>query len=178
MYFCIRRCTQADTLVLEDIRVIRSGHDPVPTGFVPISQTVSGKDANLNKGSGGSTLLLCVKRTPLQQAQQAVTDIAIIRPSKKEAPPPGYVKLERNLNEGCISGDATFLCYRAVPIVLSSATAPSQQAAQPVSFEDYVRLGQQSATGTDRVGERNAIFCPLPLPLCSFQFDMPFPFVL
>lgn len=46
--------------VVCDIHVINQGHEPVPHGYMPVTKTVGGRSADLNFGSGGQHLTLCI----------------------------------------------------------------------------------------------------------------------
>lgn len=86
-----------------DVCVIQRG-DSIPDGFYRISKTLSNRKANLNTGSGGNNIYLCIKKD-LRNEVQPITAIIVFFPDKGEFLPPGFIPVKRgkhacNLNSG------------------------------------------------------------------------------
>lgn len=115
-----------DTYVVSDIILVRHGHDPVPIGYVPLLTSVGGHTGYLNKSK--TNVVCCVKKEARNTIVRAVYTLQVIRTSKKESCPLGYIQLPLNLNEGSSQNDACFLCIQYLDVQQSPAvTIPAQQ---------------------------------------------------
>jgi len=101
---------------ISDICVI-SKSDVTPEGYYRISRTISDKKADLNTGSGGMHLYLCIRKvaTP-SDGTPTVSALALIFPDRGEYVPPGFTVAKRgekpcNLNTGN-SCERIFLCFK------------------------------------------------------------------
>ena len=77
-----------------------------PTGYTKIPY-------DLNKGAGGKFIYLCYHKASYQQTgnnKQCIDSLVVIY-GKNTLPPPGYIKLPQDLNEGA-GGEYVYLCYR------------------------------------------------------------------
>ena len=101
---------------ISDICVI-SKSDVTPEGYYRISRTPSQKKADLNTGSGGMHLYLCIKKvTSPTDSSPTVSALCLIFPDRGEYVPPGFSVAKRggkpcNLNMGN-SCERVFLCFK------------------------------------------------------------------
>ncbi len=107
-----------------DVCIIQRG-DVIPEGYYRLGKTPGNKKANLNAGSGGTHIFLCIKKDLSQMQPQhpskitthsPITAIVVIFPDKGECIPPGFFVMRRdkhvcNLNTGT-SSERVFLCYK------------------------------------------------------------------
>ena len=63
-----------------DLFIVHSG-DQVPEGYYKLQKTLCNKKANLNSGSSGHHLYLCIKKD-LTYTLPAVTNLVVIFPEK------------------------------------------------------------------------------------------------
>ena len=99
---------------ISEICIIQRG-EPVPDGFLRLTRTPSHKRANLNTGSGGNHIYICIKKD-LTGEEAPVTALTVIFPDNNEFLPPGFLVVRRgkhacNLNTGT-SAERIFLCYK------------------------------------------------------------------
>jgi len=99
---------------ISEICIIHVG-EPVPDGFLRLTRTPSHKRANLNAGSGGNHINICIKKD-LTGEEAPVTALTVIFPDNNEFLPPGFLVVRRgkhacNLNTGT-SAERIFLCYK------------------------------------------------------------------
>ena len=99
---------------ITEICVIQRG-EPVPAGFYRLTRTPSNKKANMNSGSNGHHLYLCLKKDTARDAIP-LTALVVIFPDRGETVPPGFFvarhdKLACNLNSGT-NAERVHLCYR------------------------------------------------------------------
>jgi hypothetical protein len=97
-----------------DLCIISQG-EAVPDGFFRFYKTPHNKKANLNSGSGGNGIYLCVKKDLTGQIAP-ITNIIVIFPDRNEHIPPGYHFIHRgetacNLNTGT-GAERIYLCYK------------------------------------------------------------------
>lgn len=107
---CIKRLQECDleskeTYFIEDIAIIWADVEPYPEGYIPLDFTPSGFDANLNTGTIGTKILVCVKKSPLSSASKVVFGIKTMWNDSADVIPQGFTKifftpcgLEANLN--------------------------------------------------------------------------------
>eukprot|EP00730_Choanoeca_flexa_P018797 TRINITY_DN9160_c0_g1_i2.p1 TRINITY_DN9160_c0_g1~~TRINITY_DN9160_c0_g1_i2.p1 ORF type:complete len:252 (+),score=37.37 TRINITY_DN9160_c0_g1_i2:143-898(+) len=115
-----------DPMVITGVTVIADGRDDIPEGYEALNRSVEGRSANLNQGSGGSKLYLCLRRQLRNQVNQALMHLVVVRPRKGEQAPPGFHAIPRNINEGSLGDDVRLAVYYA-PI----ARGPSQHGQAP-----------------------------------------------
>ena len=99
---------------ITEICIIQRG-EPVPAGFYRLTRTPSNRKANLNAGSNGHHLYLCMKKDTARDAIP-LTALVVIFPDRGETVPPGFFvarhdKLACNLNSGT-NAERVHLCYR------------------------------------------------------------------
>lgn len=97
---------------ITEICVIQRG-DSIPNGFYRISKSVGNWKANLNTGSGGNNIYLCIKK---DIKEPPITSLIVFFANKGEFLPPGYSVVKRgskpcNINSGT-SADTIFLAYK------------------------------------------------------------------
>lgn len=97
-----------------DVCIIQYG-EAVPDGFYRLLKTPSNKKGNLNSGSGGNPIYLCIKKDLTGKAAPIVNFIVIF-PDRSEYVPPGYHVVQRgktacNINTGTGS-ERVYLCYK------------------------------------------------------------------
>lgn len=77
---------------------------PAPEGFRKIN-------GDLNAGAGGKFIFLCVKEAYLGNPGPFVIDVTfVVGDNQNVAAPPGYTRLEQDLNEGA-GGKFIYLCF-------------------------------------------------------------------
>lgn len=135
--------------------------DPIPPDFYKITKTSSNSRANLNSGSGGNHIYLCIRKEARSQAQRAselpITALVVVMPDRGECVPPGFLLVRRgkhicNVNTGTTS-ERIFLCFkrdRGNPIVDVQIFFPSRNECCPQHFCAIER------TATDLVADLNA----------------------
>jgi len=97
-----------------DICIVQRG-DAVPPGYRRLAKTPKNKKANLNTGSGGTQLFLCILKDTKGDSS-LLTTLCVIFPDRNEFVPPGFQVVKRdnspcNLNSGT-SAERIFLCYK------------------------------------------------------------------
>ena len=97
-----------------DICIVLRG-DAVPPGYHRLAKTPKNKKANLNTGSGGTQLFLCILKDTKGDSS-LLTTVCVIFPDRNEFVPPGFQVVKRdnspcNLNSGT-SAERIFLCYK------------------------------------------------------------------
>jgi len=100
---------------ISDICVIQKNEAP-PLGYYRISKTPTGKKANVNTGSGGTQMYLCIKKDNASQEQAPITSILLVFADRGEFLPPFYSLVRRNkfpcnFNLGT-SGERVYLAYK------------------------------------------------------------------
>lgn len=124
-----------------DLCIILGG-ETVPDGFFRLYKTTSNKKANLNSGSGGNGIYLCIKKDLTGQLAP-ITNLIVLFPDRNETIPPGYHCVHRgdtacNLNTGS-GAERIYLCYKkdflANPITDMQIIFPSKGEAPPKSFQ-------------------------------------------
>jgi len=101
---------------ISDICVIQKSEVP-PAGYYRISKTPTGKKANVNTGSGGTHMYLCIKKDSAASQEQApITSILLVFADRGETLPPFYSLVRRskypcNFNLGT-SGERVYLAYK------------------------------------------------------------------
>ena len=122
-------------------------NEVVPDGFYRLSRTPTNKKADLNSGSGGSHLFLCIKKAKDDDSTAPISSLLVIYPDKKEYVPPGFSVVKRqgkpcNINAGT-SAERIFLCYKrdasCNPITDVQVYFPSKAEAPPVNFVRLTR---------------------------------------
>ncbi|KAM4592869.1 C-myc promoter-binding protein-like isoform 4-T4 [Odontesthes bonariensis] len=110
IFLCYRR--GRDKPPLTDLGVLYEWKERLKQGCHLIQTTPSGRPANIS-GNSSQRIYVTYRRAPESQthAALAVTDICIIIPSKGEAPPHTFCKVEKNLNSS-MWGSAVYLCYK------------------------------------------------------------------
>lgn len=99
---------------ISEICIVQRG-EPVPDGFYRLSRSPGNLKANINSGSGGNHIFLCIKKDLTGEAVP-ITTLCVIFPDKNESVPPGFFCVRRgkhacNLNTGT-SAERIFLCYK------------------------------------------------------------------
>lgn len=102
---------------ITDICIVQR-NEPTPTNFYRISRTPSNKRADLNTGSGGSHLYLCIRKS-VEEDVAPITALVIVYPDKNEYVPPGFSVVKRgnipcNINNGT-NAERIYLCYKRDP---------------------------------------------------------------
>lgn len=97
-----------------EVCIVQRG-EAVPKGYHRLSKTPKNKKANLNAGSGGHQLFLCILKDRTQNLAP-ITAISVIFPDKSDFMPPGFQVVKRdnvpcNLNSGT-AAERVFLCYK------------------------------------------------------------------
>ncbi|KAM9764999.1 C-myc promoter-binding protein-like isoform 2-T3 [Menidia menidia] len=110
IFLCYRR--GRDKPPLTDLGVLYEWKERLKQGCHLIQTTPSGRPANIS-GNSSQRIYVTYRRAPESQphAALAVTDICIIIPSKGEAPPHTFCKVDKNLNSS-MWGSAVYLCYK------------------------------------------------------------------
>ena len=159
-----RTAKHAQLQPVTDVVVVHKG-DAVPPGFSKLSTSIGGHlDANLNRGSGGRTLHLCVKRS----AGTPVTGVTIIYLDKGEFVPPGFHPVclastgePANLNAGN-GGHEAYLClFRGpgsavldvgvwFPQEVVKATGATESLPDGYNFVDRTPLGHPADLSSSR----------------------------
>jgi hypothetical protein len=123
-----------------DLCIVQRG-EAVPDGFYRISKTLSNRRANINTGSGGNNLFLCIKKD-LTGESAPVVAITVFFPDKNEFVPPSYVPVKQgkhacNLNYGT-SAERIFLAYKrdkhGNPITDAQIFFPGKHESVPKNF--------------------------------------------
>ncbi|NXM62112.1 MYCPP protein, partial [Illadopsis cleaveri] len=111
MYLCYRR--GRDKPPLTDLGVLYDGKERVKQGCEIIQSTPYGRPANISGNASSQRVYITYRRASENMTQNtlAVTDICIIIPSKGEAPPHTFCKVDKNLNNS-MWGSAVYLCYK------------------------------------------------------------------
>jgi hypothetical protein len=136
-------CLNPDILAAPicDICIVQQG-DPAPEGFFRLYKTPGNKKANLNTGSGGNGIYLCIKKDLTGQIAP-ITNIVIVFPERGENIPPGYHFVHRgntacNLNTGT-SAERIYLCYKkdflSNPLTDIQVIFPPKGETAPKSFQ-------------------------------------------
>jgi uncharacterized membrane protein YgcG len=131
-----------------DICIIQR-NEVVPEGYYRLSRTTSNKRADLNTGSTGHHLYLCLKKMSGGSVGHTppITSLVIIYPDKKEYVPPGFSVVKRggkpcNLNSGT-SAERIFLCYKrdhaCNPIIDLQIYFPTKNELLPTNFSKLSR---------------------------------------
>jgi len=97
-----------------DICVIQRGQE-VPQGYFRLYRTPKNKKANLNAGSGGNQIYLCILKDRSGGATP-ITAISVIFPDRNEFVPPGFQVVKRdnqpcNVNAGT-AAERVYICYK------------------------------------------------------------------
>jgi hypothetical protein len=79
---------------IKDICLVQR-NDAVPENYYRISRTPLNKKADLNTGSGGNHLYLCIKKD-VQCDLPPITALVVLYPDRKESVPPGFTVVKRN----------------------------------------------------------------------------------
>ncbi|KAM4744779.1 C-myc promoter-binding protein-like isoform 3-T3 [Anableps anableps] len=110
IFLCYRR--GRDKPPLTDLGVLYEWKERLKQGCHLIQTTPAGRPANIS-GNSSQRIYITYRRAPDSQphASLAVTDICIIIPSKGEAPPHTFCKVEKNLNSS-MWGSSVYLCYK------------------------------------------------------------------
>ncbi|XP_061743693.1 C-myc promoter-binding protein-like isoform X1 [Nerophis ophidion] len=110
IFLCYRR--GCDKPPLTDLSVLYEWKERLKQGCQLIQTTPSGRPANIS-GNSSQRIYVTYQRAPESQphAALAVTDICIIVPSKGEAPPHTFCKVDKNLNSS-MWGSSVYLCYK------------------------------------------------------------------
>uniref|UniRef100_A0A3Q2P6T1 DENN domain containing 4A n=1 Tax=Fundulus heteroclitus TaxID=8078 RepID=A0A3Q2P6T1_FUNHE len=110
IFLCYRR--GRDKPPLTDLGVLYEWKERLKQGCHLIQTTPAGRPANIS-GNSSQRIYVTFRRAPDTQphASLAVTDICIIIPSKGEAPPHTFCKVEKNLNSS-MWGSSVYLCYK------------------------------------------------------------------
>uniref|UniRef100_A0A8C4NQW9 DENN domain containing 4A n=1 Tax=Dicentrarchus labrax TaxID=13489 RepID=A0A8C4NQW9_DICLA len=110
IFLCYRR--GRDKPPLTDLGVLYEWKERLKQGCHLIQTTPSGRPANIS-GNSSQRIYATYRRAPESQPHTAlaVTDICIIIPSKGEAPPHTFCKVEKNLNSS-MWGSSVYLCYK------------------------------------------------------------------
>ncbi|XP_067303833.1 DENN domain-containing protein 4B-like [Pseudorasbora parva] len=112
MFLCYRRGHDKPPVV--ELGVLYEGKDPVRPGWHVIETTPYSRSASLSSGGPGAhRTFLMFRRAPDSQALNTlgVTEISLLMPSKGEAAPHTYCRVDKNLNTG-MWGPALYLCYK------------------------------------------------------------------
>ncbi|XP_014853037.1 PREDICTED: C-myc promoter-binding protein-like isoform X3 [Poecilia mexicana] len=110
IFLCYRRGRDKPPLI--DLGVLYEWKERLKQGCHLIQTTPAGRPANIS-GNSSQRIYVTYRRAPDSQphASLAVTDICIIIPSKGEAPPHTFCKVEKNLNSS-MWGSSVYLCYK------------------------------------------------------------------
>nr|XP_055067631.1 DENN domain-containing protein 4B-like isoform X1 [Misgurnus anguillicaudatus] len=112
MFLCYRRGHDKPPII--ELGVLYEGKDPIKQGWHLIETTPYSRSASLSS-SGPTThrTFLMYRRAPDSQALNTlgVTEISLLMPSKGEAAPHTYCRVDKNLNTG-MWGPALYLCYK------------------------------------------------------------------
>lgn len=123
-----------------DVCIVQYG-EAIPDGYYRLLKTLSNKKANLNSGSGGNPIYLCIKKD-LTGKLAPITNFIVIFPDRNEYVPPGYHVVQRgkagcNINTGT-GAERIYLCYKkdflGNPIVDIQIILPSKTEDPPKSF--------------------------------------------
>ncbi|MCI4374566.1 hypothetical protein PGIGA_G00007610 [Pangasianodon gigas] len=112
MFLCYRRSHDKPPIV--ELGVLYDGKEAVKQGWHVIETTPYSRCASLSSGGPGThKTFLMYRRAPDSQALNTlgVTDISFLMPSKGEAAPHTFCKVDKNLNTG-MWGPALYLCYK------------------------------------------------------------------
>lgn len=140
-----------------DICIIQSG-ETIPAGFHRLYKTPANKKANLNHGSGGHPIYLCIKKDTTGKLAP-VTNIIVIYPDKNEYVPPGYFVVQRgksacNVNTGT-GGDRIYICFKkdfnGNPITDLQLIFPLKGEDVPISFF-HIETSQSGLVANLNVG--------------------------
>uniref|UniRef100_A0A3B3V644 DENN domain containing 4A n=1 Tax=Poecilia latipinna TaxID=48699 RepID=A0A3B3V644_9TELE len=110
IFLCYRRGRDKPPLI--DLGVLYEWKERLKQGCHLIQTTPAGRPANIS-GNSSQRIYVTYRRALDSQphASLAVTDICIIIPSKGEAPPHTFCKVEKNLNSS-MWGSSVYLCYK------------------------------------------------------------------
>uniref|UniRef100_A0A3P9Q218 DENN domain containing 4A n=1 Tax=Poecilia reticulata TaxID=8081 RepID=A0A3P9Q218_POERE len=110
IFLCYRRGRDKPPLI--DLGVLYEWKERLKQGCHLIQTTPAGRPANIS-GNSSQRIYVTYRRAPDSQphASLAVTDVCIIIPSKGEAPPHTFCKVEKNLNSS-MWGSSVYLCYK------------------------------------------------------------------
>ncbi|XP_065126670.1 DENN domain-containing protein 4B isoform X1 [Paramisgurnus dabryanus] len=112
MFLCYRRGHDKPPII--ELGILYEGKDPIKQGWHLIETTPYSRSASLSS-SGPTThrTFLMYRRAPDSQALNTlgVTEISLLMPSKGEAAPHTYCRVDKNLNTG-MWGPALYLCYK------------------------------------------------------------------
>jgi astacin len=107
LYFAYKRLERGlrpDGEVITDIKFTR-GNDPCPDGYMLVVP-------QLNLGTRGEPINLCIKRKKDDPSGVPIADIEVIYGNFDAIQPPqGWIKISQDLNEGA-GGDYLYLCYK------------------------------------------------------------------
>ena len=100
---------------ITDICVIFKNEKP-PLGYYRIGKTSYGKQANVNVGSGGDIMFLCIKKDVNNDVMSPICNLLVIFPDRGEYLPPGYNLVRRgmracNFNSGT-NGEAIYVAMK------------------------------------------------------------------
>lgn len=124
-----------------DLCIIQAG-ETVPDGFFRLYKSPQNKKANLNSGSGGNGIYLCIKKDLTGQIAP-ITNLIVLFPDRGENIPPGYHMVHRgtsacNINTGT-GAERIYLCYKkdflANPINDITLIFPAKGETPPKSFQ-------------------------------------------
>ena len=89
-----------------------------PRGYTPITRTVSGDDADLNRSAGGKTIYLATSQNPNAQPIVEIALLSARRGQQLPPSPPGFIRVDNNtagapadLNADT-NGNVIYLCYK------------------------------------------------------------------
>jgi Multivesicular body subunit 12 len=140
-----------------------------------LQRTISGKLANLNRGSGGRDIYLCYLRqsdapTTQRASLRPITGICVVHTDRGEMSPEGYQVITRtvsnqiaNLNEGS-GGRHVFLCVQRLPgapPLLDLAVSMSHFKRKVKPPEGFAMLAHTAggASGDLNAGSRGHFVC-------------------
>ncbi|XP_019896658.3 DENN domain-containing protein 4B isoform X3 [Esox lucius] len=112
MYLCYRRGHDKPPIL--DVGVLYEGKEAVKQGWYVIETTPYSRSASLSSGGPAAhRTFLTYRRAHESQALHTlgVTDISLLLPSKGEAAPHTFCRVDKNLNTG-MWGPALYLCYK------------------------------------------------------------------
>ncbi|KAM8893504.1 C-myc promoter-binding protein-like isoform 2-T2 [Spinachia spinachia] len=110
IFLCYRR--GRDKPPLTDLGVLYEWKERLMQGCQLIHTTASGRPANVS-GNSSQRVYVTYRRAPESRPHSAlaVTDVCVIIPSKGEAPPHTFCKVDKNLNSS-MWGSSVYLCYK------------------------------------------------------------------
>lgn len=125
---------------ISDICIVQSS-EQIPPDFYRHYKTPGNRKANINTGTGGNPLYLCIKKD-LTGKFPPVTNIQLFSPDRGENLPAGYFIVQKgniacNLNAGT-SSERLYLCYKrdflSNPLVDIQIIFPSKHESIPRNF--------------------------------------------